>query len=137
MSLVIRPLQPNERNFVRDSWRSCLWKNEVDRNAVTFETFFNGMEDYWTAIEMWRDTVYTVAEFKDVPGEIIGYAVHVGPDDCLWVYVKSPYRRQGVGTALLRGATRLGTITQRGKKFAESRGLTLDPWMHYRRKSQR
>ena len=129
MSLVIRPLGMHDVNFIHDSWRKSLWKNEVDQAAVPWYIFFEGMASYWRAVDALPGTVYTVAEFKEVPGEVIGYAVHISPTECLWLYVKAPYRRQGIGTALLQNADRLGTITRTGKAFAKSLGLAHDPYM--------
>lgn len=132
MSIVIRPAAEADQSFIRDSWRKSLWKNVVDRDIVTWDDFFDGMNDLWDTID--PRALYTVAEFKDVPGEILGYAVHLSEQNCLWVYVKKPYRRQGIGTALLRGATRLGTITPLGKKLAHAVGASFDVAMHYRKK---
>lgn len=128
MTIVIRPLQQTDTHFIHDSWRKSLWKNEVDQDAVTWDTHFEGMEAFWRALQA-LPVVYTVAEFKDVPGEIIGYAVHLAPHRCLWVYVKSHYRRNHVATALLQNATHLGTITRTGKALAKALGLTIDPYM--------
>ena len=130
MTIVIRPAKPEDLNFIRDSWRSSLWKNVVDVAWVDFDTHFEGMEALWKGIN--DRARYSVAEFKDVPGTILGYAVHLDPQNCLWVYVKAPYRRQGIGTALLQDSKRLGTITRTGRLLAISVNGTFDPYMHLR-----
>ncbi len=130
MTIQIRPARPDDLNFIRDSWRSSRWKNCVDSEAVTFDTHFDGMEALWASIN--QRARYSVAEFADVPGEILGYAVHLAPDECLWLYVKAPYRREGIGTALLQSAKRLGTITRTSRALARAKGLTFDPYMHLR-----
>lgn len=127
MTIVIRPAKPDDLNFIRDSWRASLWKNVVDPEAVDFDTHFDGMGALWQHID--KRARYSVAEFKDVPGTILGYAVHLDPQNCLWVYVKAPYRRQGIGTALLQSSKRLGTITRTGRMLATSAGCTFDPYM--------
>ena len=129
MTIIIRPLQQTDTHFIHDSWRKSLWKNEVDQDVVTWDTHFAGMEAFWRAVDALPQTRYTVAELKEVPGEILGYAVHLDPHRCLWVYVKSHYRRQHIATALLQNATHLGTITRTGKLLAKSLGLTLDPYL--------
>jgi len=129
VSLIIRPLGMHDVNFIHDSWRKSLWKNEVDQDAVAWDTHFLGMTAFWKLVDALPGTVYTVAEFKEVPGEVIGYAVHLDSSSCLWLYVKAPYRRQGIGTALLQNADRLGTITRTGKAFARALGLKHDPYM--------
>jgi GNAT superfamily N-acetyltransferase len=132
MSIIIRPLQQTDVHFIHDSWRKSLWKNEVDQDAVPWDAHFEGLEALWKLIDQLPGTRYTVAEFKDVPGEIIGYAVHLSPNRCLWVYVKSHYRRQHIASALLQNATSLGTITRTGKALAKSLGITHDPWMVFK-----
>ena len=129
MSIIIRPLQQTDVHFIHDSWRTSLWKNEVDQAAVSWDTHFAGMEALWKVVDSLPQTRYTVAEFKNVPGEIVGYAVHLTPERCLWTYVKATYRRQHVGSALLQNATTIGTITRTGKALAKSLGIGHDPYM--------
>lgn len=132
MSIIIRPLQQTDIHFIHDSWRKSLWKNEVDQDAVSWDAHFEGMEALWHVINQLPGTRYTVAEFKAVPGEIIGYAVHLSPSRCLWAYVKAHYRRQHIATALLQNATSLGTITRTGKALAKSLGIGHDPYMVFK-----
>lgn len=131
MTIILREARDADRHFIQDSWRKSLWKNEIDQNAVPWDSFFEGLEAFWKVLDSLPGTFYLVAEFKDVPGEVLGYAIHLSTTECLWAYVKAPYRRQGIGTALVRDAKRFGTVTRSGKVFARSLGATFDPFMMF------
>lgn len=135
MSIIVREARPEEMNFVQDSWRRSIWKNEVDQNAILWDTFFYGFERYLQAVNQIPQVRCTVAELEDVPGEILGYAVHLDEENCLWLYVKAQYRRAGTGTLLLRHADTLGTLTRTGKAFAKALDIRIDPFMVFNQQS--
>lgn len=69
-----------------------------------------------------------VAKFAGVD-EILGYAITGGGVILHYVYVKQPYRRQHIATALARGCTTYTTYTKTGQKFAESLKLVYNPYL--------
>lgn len=68
-----------------------------------------------------------VAVLEAVPDEVIGWVCR-SPDRVNYLYVKGPYRRQGVGSRLAFGAVEYGIRTKDGERFFRSVGAQYNPF---------
>lgn len=105
--MTFRPLDPDELPFVLDSWslswRTSEWSGTTPNHLQPMVTreLVGGLIARGAHIE-----VAAIGE------RIAGYVCyeHKGSDSVVhWVYVKDPYRRAGLGKALVQFATREAT----------------------------
>lgn len=76
-----------------------------------------------------RDHTVRIVEFEGVP-EILGYAVvNEFKQTVYWVYVKSPYRRQGLASSLVEDMLYYTCDTKAGRKLALANQLKFNPYL--------
>lgn len=103
LDFILRPYTPSDRAFVVDSWVSTL-------RAATEETRFSDRdafrEYHWKRIDGLLDDkrmAIRVAAPPDDDVTIYGYLAEFSPDMLHMLFVKKPFRRQGVAKRLLEG----------------------------------
>ena len=115
-----------ELNFVRSSWLRSFWQN-YRGPEMDFAEFKASHTLYMR--KLIEETTVRVIEFEGIE-EVLGYSV---ADDMRqvahWVYVKQPYRRQHLATALLKGNTRYTCDTPHGRRLAQSLSLKYNPYL--------
>jgi L-amino acid N-acyltransferase YncA len=132
----VRVATADDLRFVASTWfRSVLESNTVV-NQLPFGVFRDGMEANIQRL-IKRSTVRVVFATSQ-PDELLGYVVlehckdvRMGVNEpvCHHVYVKSAFRRQGIGRSLI-GETKVLThpaTPGAGKKFAVALGLLYNP----------
>lgn len=72
-----------------------------------------------------------VAVSADYPDEILGYSVSDGGDVLHFAYVKSVYRRMGIGRGLVQNKFKWYThwMGEQGRTFADVMNLTYNPYL--------
>lgn len=122
----VRIATAEDLRFVASTWfRSVLESNTVV-NQVPFGVFRDGMEA--NIQRLLKQSVTRVVFATSQPDELLGYVVS---DKSLihHLYVKSAYRRQGIGRSLVGDAKTLThpATPGAGKKFALALGLSYNP----------
>lgn len=70
-----------------------------------------------------------VATLEDVPDEVVGWACREFERPVLhMVYVKQPYRRQGVARVLIHGVTEYSHRTPAGEAILKKVGALYNPY---------
>jgi GNAT superfamily N-acetyltransferase len=117
-SYTIRDMRPEDRNFIFATWLRGLYYGDSYFERIQKPIF---MENYHKVIERilnFPDTKVWVACLADEPDVILGYSVSrnknfgnqsVGVLD--WVFVKSAWRKIGIGRKLLPMNTKAYTHT--------------------------
>lgn len=128
MSLItIRAMRPEDRRFIEASFFESYLKT-LRLPTLPFEVFKHGMN---VRIErLLRDNVTLVAVATSHPDEILGYVVCKPSEAVHYLYVKAPFRRQGIGKALLAlGPFKCYTHmpTPDGAKFFRALGVEFNP----------
>lgn len=139
MSLItIRAMRPEDRRFIEASFFESYLKT-LRLPTLPFEVFKHGMN---VRIErLLRDNVTLVAVATSHPDEILGYVIchpkvtdkqglPVCEGEIHYLYVKAPFRRQGIGKALLAlGPFKCYTHmpTPDGAKFFRALGVEFNP----------
>lgn len=122
--LALGRARPADMNFVRSSWFTSFWKSGA-APKVSYEQY---REEMPKQIERTLEhSTVLVCWFSNIPEEIAGYAVIQG-DLLHWCYVKHPYRRQHIATALAAGCTEYTARTRLGDLLAASMSLKFNPW---------
>jgi L-amino acid N-acyltransferase YncA len=126
----VRIATAEDLRFVASTWfRSVLESNTVV-NQVPFGVFRDGMEA--NIQRLLKQSVTRVVFATSQPDELLGYVVsdEIKHEPVIHhLYVKSAYRRQGIGCSLVGDAK---TFTHpatpgAGKKFALALGLSYNP----------
>ncbi len=127
-NLLIRTLRPSdpEMAFVNSSWLRSYNENRLGP-PMNYGVYRDAHTRFMQSLAN-RSEVRAV-QFEDVD-EVLGYAL-VENDVCHFVYVKSPYRRQHLATALLRDVTTYSTYTKAGGKLAKALKLSYNPYTIY------
>lgn len=133
MSLItIRPMQPGDRRFIESSFFESYLKT-LRLSTLPFEVFKHGMN---VRIErLLNESTTLVAVATAHPDEILGYCICKPSKDgnegaIHYLYVKAPFRRQGIGTSLLAlGPFKCYTHlpTPDGAKFFRALGVEFNP----------
>lgn len=104
--IAFRPATSADRDFVVGSWETSYRKAHT-AGLILMEDWAKVMRAQLTKI-LDRDYVdCTVAFESDDPAFVYGYLVAEpgeAPPLVYWAYVKQPYRRQGLATALFKAA---------------------------------
>ena len=122
----VRVATAEDLRFVASTWFHSVLKSGARINEMPYGIYKLGMEAHIQ--QLLEQSTARVAFATAQPDEILGYAVLSG-DTFHQVYVKSMYRRQGVGRSLI-GDSKTYThpaTPGAGKKFAVALGLTYNP----------
>ena len=123
-NLIIRAATADDLAFIRASWMASYWKSGF-APRVTQRVFVEGYGKKMA--RLLQVSSVQVACFESVPEEVLGYSVLEG-DTGHWVYVKAPYRRQHIGSALVRGMKWHTTDTRHGRLLAAKVESQFNPW---------
>lgn len=122
----IREATDADKVFIASSWHTSYWKLHA-KERIDGVIYREEMKRYiFNALEKSR---VLVAFFPAVPDEVLGYSV-VDGTTLHWVYVKSLYRRSGIGSGLVpSGLLYYSHATDTvGKSFAKSVGVLFNPF---------
>lgn len=118
--------------FVTSSWLISLWESGCCPD-MKYSLYLEGQKELIRRTSS-RSTV-RVVEFEGID-EVLGYSVveeHPIHGSVLhYCYVKKPYRRQHIGTALcqsVKAGQAYTAQTRVGKKFAEKLQLEYNPFL--------
>jgi GNAT superfamily N-acetyltransferase len=126
MSIEVRPATPDDMRFIHSSWVTCYFQKYA-RKHIDGKTYHAEIDEHINRLV--ARSVSIVAFETSVPDEVLGYAVLEGPT-CHIVYVKSVYRRQGIGGGLVRGRCKWYSheTDPAGKDFARAVGMEFNPF---------
>lgn len=124
-SIVVRPALDEDMNFVAASWFESFWKGAVRDTGMPFETYKAGQDALIRKLTSSCKVIVVAAAVA--PDEIVGYVVRDG-DLLHYLYVKSAYRRLGIGSELASGCKRFTHLTRAGNRVARSVGMSYDPY---------
>lgn len=100
--IIKRPVQSSDFGLLMDSWPKGVWYASVHEIGVNKHDWFKAFYVY--AKESFLNDEILIACLESTPEFVVGYAIISQEPRCLeWVYVKEIYRRQGIGTLLLKG----------------------------------
>lgn len=123
----VRLALPDDMRFVSASWFESYWKATMVQEMPEYASYKAGQDALIRRL-VERSQV-TVAFAKEVPDEILGYAVMEG-EVLHYAYVKSVYRRHGICKGLIRSrAARYTHKTRLGEKVAETLELEFNPYL--------
>jgi GNAT superfamily N-acetyltransferase len=113
--------------FVHSSFHTDYWQNGKHHNPL-WEVYAPEMDQHIDRL-IRRSTVY-VAYYADVPDEILGYSILDKDGDTVhFVYVKSVYRKMGIGSGLVPDRRKWYThATRISEPFVRSLHLTYNPF---------
>lgn len=129
--VIIRPFEESDRRFVEASWFESYLK-ALRLPELPFEIFKHGMNV--RIKRLLAQSNVRIAAARAFPDEILGYAV-IGtthPAVLHWLYVKASFRRNGLGTTLLKAHTRevlwyTHKPTREGHRFLMHHKLNFNP----------
>lgn len=121
--LQISQMTEKDSKFILSSWSRSYWENRVGPD-MEYQAYRAGHACYMNNI-LKRSNVL-VAKFAGID-EVLGYAVRDG-QSLHYVYVKQPYRRQHIATALANDCSVYTAYTKIGQKFAESLNMKYNPY---------
>ena len=126
---TLRRATAADLRFVHSSWHTSFWnvwaKKYMERSVYSKEM------DRWIDATL-PFTIALVAYFPEVPDEVLGWACFVEKREALYYcYVKSTYRRMGIGRGLVEGRAKFYTqyTDSHGRKFAQAVGLQFNPFL--------
>ena len=110
-ALVTRLAAPGEEPFVVDSWQRSFYDAASRALPLVAELPAGAYRQAQRVVvqRLLKRSCVSVAHYKGVPDEVLGYLVHERPGRCdestptvlHWLYVKQSYRHTGVARALL------------------------------------
>jgi GNAT superfamily N-acetyltransferase len=103
-AFALRPGRLDDRSFILASWLQNYRRESHFARRITDTVFYANHHD--VADALLRRCRVTVATLKNDDAEILGYLVWEAPAEgrphvLHWCYVKKPFRRMGVGRALV------------------------------------
>lgn len=128
--IAIRPANSSDRNFILATWlRGAYYGNEFFGNidkAYFFETYGRAIELILDKTNVKASVACLLAE----PDVILGYCIHEAPGALHWVYVKEPWRKQGIANMLLKDCSEISfvtNITELGNNLRKRKGWGFRP----------
>lgn len=126
---LLRKATPADLRFVHSSWHTSFW-NTWAKKYVERAVYSKYMDDLIDSIVPFTSVL--VAYFPEVPDEVLGWACiseREGRESLYYCYVKSTYRRMGIGRGLVEGRAKFYTqyTDAHGRKFARAVGLQFNP----------
>jgi len=126
MKIALRPVKPDDKNFIMATWLRGLYYSSWMQN-IEKKSFF---DNYPKVIEhiLGKATV-TCAVLEDDPDVILGYIV-AQQTALHYLFVKSAFRNLGIAKKLLGNneITHVSCITDIGNPIRQKRGWHFDPW---------
>lgn len=128
---TIRSPNPDDINFILATWLRGLYYGDSWFTQVPKHIFMENYKKMATSILMSPGVKVKVACLNDDPSVIIGYSVVTADDEAVvWVFVKTVFRKQGVGRSLVPKAPKHVTLlTKLGKTLLPKlSNATFNPW---------
>lgn len=119
--ITLRIGQPDDLNFVYSTWLKGLYYGDSWFSDIPKDIFMKKYHAVLDGILKRNNTTLIVACLKDDPDTILGYSVAswhpTDPGYVLhWAFVKSPWRRIGIGKSLMPpGVVSVSHLTKVGK----------------------
>lgn len=126
---LLREATKADLRFVHSSWHTSFW-NTWAKKHVPLAVYSERM-DLWIDTQLYNSTVF-VAYFPEVPDEVLGWAcMREHLKSLEYCYVKSTYRRMGIGRGLVEGRAKFYTqyTDSHGRQFARAVGLQFNPFL--------
>jgi hypothetical protein len=128
---LLREATKADLRFVHSSWHTSFW-NTWAKKHVPLAIYAEYMDEYIDSITPF--TKVLVAYFPEVPDEVLGWACiseKETREHVYYCYVKSTYRRMGIGRGLVEGRAKFYTqyTDSHGRQFARAVGLQFNPFL--------
>lgn len=127
---TLRRATAADLRFVHSSWHTSFW-NTWAKKYMERSTYSKEMDE-WIDLHLSDPGNVLVAFFPEVPDEVLGWALIYEHTQALYYcYVKSTYRRMGIGRGLVEGRAKFYTqyTDSHGRKFAQAVGLQFNPFL--------
>lgn len=98
----IRPMNADDENFIFSTWLRGLYYGESWFSMIPKDIFMNSYKQIVKTLLLNVNVKVNVACLKEEPNVILGYSVVSRNDEALiWIFVKKPWREQGIGKSLV------------------------------------
>jgi GNAT superfamily N-acetyltransferase len=126
MAIQIRPGKAEDKAFIISTWVRGQYYGDAWFTAIDTEAYYMNYSKYLEALLIKSDiTVACLSEDEDI---ILGYAVS-SPGELHWVFVKKPWRAQGIARSLVAAdVTTITSITKPGLAIAKKHNWKFNPW---------
>lgn len=126
MAIQIRPGKAEDRAFILSTWLKGQVFGDAWFAAIDKEAYFTNYSKYIEAILLKSDIlVACLSEDEDV---ILGYSIS-SLQALHWVFVKKPWRGQGIAKSLVAtDISVITSITKPGLAIAKKHGWSFNPW---------
>ena len=108
----IRPYKQEDYNFILSTWLKGFYYGNKNKFKKSKDAVMNETHAIVDAILKDTTTLIKVATLKDEEDIILGYSIS-GPEVLHWVFVKSDWRRFGIGKKLIPSDAKYHTFTTR------------------------
>jgi GNAT superfamily N-acetyltransferase len=126
----IRPYTKEDANFILATWLRGLYYGNSAFSDMPKDLFMYRYKSVVNTALVSPNVKILVACLKEDPNTILGYSI-VSADGraVVWVFVKSAWRKQGIGRALLPTEPIFAThLTELGKTLLYKLGALFDPF---------
>jgi GNAT superfamily N-acetyltransferase len=126
---LLREATKADLRFVHSSWHTSFW-NTWAKKHVPLAVYSQMMDAFIDGHFPYSRTL--VAYFPEVPDEVLGWAsINERTSSLHYCYVKSTYRRMGIGRGLVEGRAKFYTqyTDSHGRQFARAVGLQFNPFL--------
>ncbi len=129
LAVGLRDATPEDESFIFSSWLVSFRENGDWPRRISKGRYF--AEHKITVMKLLAVSSTLVACNPDKPGQILGYVVHQGRNILHWLYVKEPFRRDGLATRLLTEAQATDADCSHWTSAAAALGARLryDPFL--------
>lgn len=98
----IRPPVKDDISFIMATWLKGLYYGESWFSQIPKDIFMNSYKKIASTILINPNINVRVACLKEDPGVILGYSITTSDDKAVvWVFVKKPWRENGIAKSLL------------------------------------
>lgn len=129
-SFIIRPYRHEDRNFIMSTCLRGLYYGNVYLREIPKDVFMNCFHKVLDIILTNPASTINVACLSDDQNVILGYSVFRG-QSLDWVFVKSAWRKIGIGRRLIpKNTTSYSQATKNGMSFFKSKlpSITYNPF---------
>jgi hypothetical protein len=127
--VTIRPSRPEDKNFILATWLRGLYYGDSWFSQIPKDAFMAHYHTFLEALLNRPGVQVMVCCLKDDDDVILGYSV-LGLDSLHWVFVKSAWRKIGIGRSLV--PTNIKTVshlTQVGRSLLRKvPGVAFNPF---------
>lgn len=125
----IRPMDKEDEAFIYSTWLRGLYYGDSWFSLIPKDIFMN----YYKQIaKMTLDSTnikVNVACLKEEPNVILGYSILSKNDEALvWVFVKKPWREQGIAKSLIPNVKYVTHLTVTGKALLPKLNASFNPF---------